>query len=54
LNKSIPEYASLEELEKVHITKILEYTEGNKTRAADILGIGLTTLYRKLQSYGIE
>jgi DNA-binding NtrC family response regulator len=40
LPKNITEYASLEELEKVHITKIL--------------GIGLTTLYRKLQSYGIE
>jgi two-component system, NtrC family, response regulator len=50
----IPEYASLDELEKVHITKILEYTEGNKTKAAEILGIGLTTLYRKLQTYGIE
>jgi DNA-binding NtrC family response regulator len=54
LSKNIPEYASLDELEKVHITKILEYTEGNKTKAAEILGIGLTTLYRKLQSYGIE
>jgi transcriptional regulator with PAS, ATPase and Fis domain len=50
----IPEYASLDELEKVHITKILEYTEGNKTKAAEILGIGLTTLYRKLQAYGID
>ncbi|MGD1007173.1 MAG: sigma-54 dependent transcriptional regulator [Ignavibacteriaceae bacterium] len=54
LPKNITEYASLEELEKVHITKILDYTEGNKTKAAEILGIGLTTLYRKLQSYGIE
>jgi DNA-binding NtrC family response regulator len=54
LSKNIPEYASLEELEKVHITKILDFTEGNKTKAAEILGIGLTTLYRKLQTYGIE
>jgi DNA-binding NtrC family response regulator len=54
LPDNITEFVSLEELEKVHITKILDYTEGNKTKAAEILGIGLTTLYRKLQSYGIE
>jgi DNA-binding NtrC family response regulator len=54
LPENITEFTSLEELEKVHITKILDYTDGNKTKAAEILGIGLTTLYRKLQSYGIE
>jgi two-component system, NtrC family, response regulator len=44
----------LDEIEKLHILKVLEETEGNKTRTADILGIGLTTLYRKLKAYGIE
>ncbi len=44
----------LEDVEKNHILKILESVNGNKTRASEILGIGLTTLYRKLQSYGIE
>ncbi len=44
----------LEEVEKNHILKILANTGGNKTKAAEILGIGLTTLYRKLQAYGIE
>jgi len=45
--------ANLAEVEKNHILKILKSTDGNKTKAAEILGIGLTTLYRKLQSYGI-
>ena len=45
--------ANLAEVEKNHILKILKSTDGNKTKTAEILGIGLTTLYRKLQSYGI-
>jgi transcriptional regulator with PAS, ATPase and Fis domain len=45
---------NLEELEMTHILSVLDQTNGNKTKAAEILGIGLTTLYRKLQSYGIE
>jgi transcriptional regulator with PAS, ATPase and Fis domain len=41
-------------VEKLHILKVLEETEGNKTKTADILGIGLTTLYRKLKAYNID
>ena len=44
---------NLEDIEKNHILSVLEQTEGNKTKAAEILGIGLTTLYRKLQVYGL-
>ncbi len=44
----------LDNLEKDHIIKTLRLVDGNKTKAAEMLGIGLTTLYRKLQSYGIE
>ncbi|HSD64911.1 MAG TPA: sigma-54 dependent transcriptional regulator [Ignavibacteriaceae bacterium] len=49
-----PVSKNLEEIEKSHILSVLKDTGGNKTKAAEILGIGLTTLYRKLQSYGIE
>jgi len=45
---------SLMSVEKKHIEKVLSHTKGNKTRAADLLGIGLTTLYRKLEEYHIE
>ena len=39
--------------EKLHIQKVLNYTKGNKTEAARLLNIGLTTLYRKIEDYGI-
>ncbi len=41
----------LNEIEKYHILKVLHQMHGNKTRTARMLGIGITTLYRKLQSY---
>ncbi|MDR3667995.1 MAG: sigma-54 dependent transcriptional regulator [Ignavibacteriaceae bacterium] len=51
---STPMMDKLDEVEKLHILKILEDTEGNKTKTAEILGIGLTTLYRKLKAYNID
>ncbi len=45
---------SLSSVEKNHIEKVLQYTKGNKTKAAEYMGIGLTTLYRKLEEYGIS
>ena len=44
---------SLANVEKDHIAKVLVHTKGNKTRAAELLGIGLTTLYRKMEEYNI-
>lgn len=44
---------SLASVEKEHIQKILEYTGGNKTKAARLLEIGLATLYRKMEEYSI-
>jgi len=39
--------------EKQHIQKVLNHTKGNKTEAAKLLNIALTTLYRKLDEYKI-
>ena len=40
--------------EKSHIQKVLLYTKGNKTEAAKLLNIGLTTLYRKIEEYELS
>jgi two-component system NtrC family response regulator len=40
--------------EKIHIQKVLNYTNGNKTETAKLLNIALTTLYRKLDEYLIQ
>ncbi|MES2110998.1 MAG: sigma-54 dependent transcriptional regulator [Bacteroidota bacterium] len=41
----------LDSVEKHHIRRILKYTNGNKSEAARILGIGIATLYRKIEEY---
>lgn len=45
---------NLATIEKNHIQKVLHYTRGNKTEAARLLSIGLTTLYRKIEQYHLE
>lgn len=44
----------METIEKQHIIKVLKYTRGNKTETARLLGIGLTTLYRKIEELQIN
>jgi DNA-binding NtrC family response regulator len=47
--------SAMEEIERRAIEATLDYTAGDKTRAARSLGIGRKTLYRKLQQYnGVE
>ncbi len=41
-------------VERCHILKMLQYTNGNKTEAARLMNIGIATLYRKLEEYGIK
>lgn len=45
---------TLEELERRYILKVLDQTGWQKKKAAQILGINASTLYRKLQRYGYE
>ena len=44
---------SLAEIEAVYIREVLEHTRGNKTRAAEILGISRKNLYEKMNRYKI-
>jgi len=46
--------ATLDELEKEYLLKVLEDTNWQKKRASAILGINASTLYRKIQRYGLE
>jgi transcriptional regulator with PAS, ATPase and Fis domain len=41
--------ATLSQVEKAHILEVLEYFNGDKSKAAKALGIGKTTLWRKLK-----
>ncbi|MBU0507336.1 sigma-54 dependent transcriptional regulator [bacterium] len=46
--------AKLEDVERQHLLRVLEETGWQKKRASEILGIDPSTIYRKLQRYGIE
>jgi two-component system NtrC family response regulator len=43
-------FQPLKDVERQHILAVLDYVKGSRTQAAEILGIGRKTLYRKLQS----
>ena len=45
---------SLSDMEKTRILRALEQAKGNRTLAAKLLGIGRTTLYNKIEAYGIK
>jgi len=47
------ELVPLEEVERRYILRVMEATGGNKTMAAQILGLTRKTLYRKLERYGV-
>lgn len=49
-NSSDQTAMDLATIEHKHIARVLQYTNGNKTEAARLLKIGLTTLYRKLKN----
>jgi DNA-binding NtrC family response regulator len=45
---------SLQALERQAIRQALQTTGGDRVRAAKLLGIGKTTIYRKLKEYGLD
>ena len=49
-----PANPSMDVIERAYIAWVLQAEGGNKTRAAEVLGIDPSTLYRKLNRYGIE
>ena len=53
-SKELPSGITMEELEKLAITKALEQCGGKRTRAAESLGISVRTLQRKLRQYQME
>jgi DNA-binding NtrC family response regulator len=49
-NAANDEILSLEEVERRHILKVIDLVGGNKTRAAEVLGIGRATIFKMLAS----
>jgi DNA-binding NtrC family response regulator len=49
-----PTNPTLEAVERAYIMWVLQSEGGNKSRAAEVLGIDPSTLYRKLSRYGME
>jgi two-component system response regulator HydG len=47
-------YTHLEQLERQAIIDALQTTAGHRVRAAEMLGISKTTMYRKLKDYGLD
>jgi two-component system response regulator HydG len=53
ISERAPSNPTLELVEKAYILWVLESEGGNKARAAEVLGIDPSTLYRKLNRYGV-
>lgn len=45
---------ALSSIEKLHIQRVLIYTNHNKAEASRLLNIGLATLYRKIEDYQLQ
>jgi DNA-binding NtrC family response regulator len=53
-NLAIPVGLKLEDLERKYILQTLYFSEQNRTKAADILGISIRTLRNKINQYRLE
>jgi len=54
LAKANPPGDSLEEIERAHVQRILEQSDWNISRSAEILKIDRVTLYNKIKKYGLQ
>ena len=54
ISPRVPQNPTLEAIERAYIMWVLQSEGGNKSRAAEVLGIDPSTLYRKLSRYGVE
>jgi DNA-binding NtrC family response regulator len=45
---------SLDEVERRYLLHVLEQVSGNRTRAAEVMGIDRRTLYRMAERFGID
>jgi DNA-binding NtrC family response regulator len=46
--------AVLQEVEKAHILKALEFTGGNRRRALELLQVSPETFYKRLEEFGLH
>ncbi len=54
MGDTIKVFFTLSELEKSLVERALRQAEGNKSKAAELLGIHRRLLYEKMRAYGIE
>jgi len=54
VEERLPDNPTMEVIERAYINWVLSAESGNKSRAAEVLGIDPSTLYRKLNRYGLE
>jgi two-component system response regulator HydG len=54
VREEFPANPTLEVIERAYIEHVLKAEAGNKTRAAEVLGIDPSTLYRKIKRYELE
>ncbi len=53
VNDDPSQFSTLEEMEKRYVLQVLEFVGGSRTEAARILGLDRTTLWRRLERYGV-